>query len=258
MKKKCELIASIIGWVLFIVFTLVFLAQCIKDVRPWWHFAIVIGVSIFIKVVLDCIKMINYPKFFIACFLKSLIRFCEQFSIYYYLKWICIKLFKGEQEPDYIAGYYVLFFVFFIMAGLVFWMNDKNLVSCVIMWIAIYRLFDIMVKAGKIIFIDSIVFSNNNGSSIFLPTRNPERWIILIIINIWEIMVCFAVLYFYWDKNINDPITAMYQSIQTLTTPGNGHITDELKIIFIFQHVYYVIFVLLVAPRIFSLIRTKK
>ena len=197
-------------------------------------------------------------KSFIVYSVKSVISFCQLYSLHDILTWIYKKL-KGEQEPDWISELYVLSFVIPITAGL-FWMKDYDWIWNVIMWVAIYRLFDIMVKAGKIIFIDSKLIRNYNYKYIFLPTRNPERWVILIIINILEIMVCFAVLYFYWGKDLfkNEPIAAIYQSIQTLTALGNGDIIDKLKLIFIFQHVYYVIFVLLVAPRIFSLIRTKK
>lgn len=251
MKKKCKV------WLLLIAATIILLILRIIYVHPWYYFVTAMVALFTIKELIDYnpIKKINWQKSFIVYLVKSVISFCQLYSLHYIV--ICHYKKRDKQEPDWIAEFYVISFAVLITAGL-FMMKNCDWIWNAIIWVAIYRLFDIMVKAGIIIFIDSKLIRNYNNKYIFLPTRNPVRWVILILINILEIMVCFAVLYFYWDKNINDSITAICQSIQTLTTLGDGHITDELKIIFIFQHVYYVIFVLLVAPRIFSLIRTKK
>ena len=170
----------------------------------------------------------------------------------------------GTTELSHVAEVYVLSLFLFITLGL-FLMKYISFFSWLIVFVAIYRVLDILAKIGIMIFKDSEVIKSDTGHYIFLPTRNPERWVILILLNIFEIVMCYAVLCLKFGNNfcqkITDPITAIYQSMLTFTTLGYGEITPQnaiSKIIVITQLGFFILIVLLVAPRIFSLLRTER
>ena len=204
----------------------------------------------------------KYEHSYLADWVRDFFNFCEKYTPYHYI----VKCFKKDSvtEPSFVAEVYVLFLALIVSIGL-FSMKYLSLFSWVIVTIAIFRILDIFVKIGIMIFKDSERIQSNTGNYIFLPTRNPERWIILNLINIFEIVMCYAVLYLkfgnYFCEKINDPITAIYQSILTFTTLGYGDITPKSaisKIIVISQLGFFILIVLLVAPRIFSLLRVEK
>jgi hypothetical protein len=204
----------------------------------------------------------QYQKSCLADCVRKFFNFCSKHTPYSYVA----KHFKkdGEPEPSWVAEVYVLFFALFVIIGL-FSMKYISFFSCFIVGAAMFRLLDILVKIGIMIFKDSVPIESDTGPYIFLPTRNPERWVILNLINIFEIVMCYAVLYLnfgnYFREKIGDPITAIYQSILTFTTLGYGEITPKntlSKIIVITQLGFFILIVLLIAPRIFSLLRTDR
>ena len=187
---------------------------------------------------------------------------CSKHTPYSYIAKHFTK--DGKTEPSHVAERYVVSLALFVTLGLIL-MKYISFFSCLIVIVAICRLLDILVKIGIMIFKDSELIKSDTGHYIFLPTRNPERWVILILINIFEIVMCYAALYLKFGncfcQKIDDPITAIYQSILTFTTLGYGEITPQnaiSKIIVITQLGFFILIVLLVAPRIFSLLRTER
>jgi len=132
-----------------------------------------------------------------------------------------------------------------------------------VLFLSIYRLIDILIGVSEIIFIQRQGRKDEDGH--YIIARNVERWIILLFVNFIEIVVCFAVLYLFWGSDFSAEITeatiAIYQSTLTLTTLGYGEIhasTGPSHVIVIFQLFYFVYFFFLVAPMVFSAIRTKE
>jgi hypothetical protein len=83
--------------------------------------------------------------------------------------------------------------------------------------------------------------------------------------NIAEIALYFGVLYLKvgvgFSDQISDRLTALYQSLLTFTTLGYGEIhpvSQSAKLLVMFQLIYFIIFVLLVVPVVFSAVRVKE
>lgn len=190
---------------------------------------------------------------------KRYIELSEYISILKYIKKWCKK------DNQLITEVYVLFFVNVITYGLIL-MKYSIVISWVIFVFSVYRLIDIFIKFGKVIFIDSnLILKFKKEPYIFLPTLKPYRWVILQIVNIYEIVLCYAVLYLHFgylfSYKIENSLTAIYYSILTFTTLGYGDIkpTDIfLKTIVITQLIFFIVIIFLIIPAIFSLLRTEK
>jgi hypothetical protein len=115
----------------------------------------------------------------------------------------------------------------------------------------------------RLIFIERRHRQDDKGY--YLLARHVERWILLIFINIFEIVACFAVLYLFWGndfcKKIETPLEAFYQSILTITTLGYGEIHangQASQLLVIIQLFYFIFYFLLIAPLVFSSFRIKE
>jgi len=129
--------------------------------------------------------------------------------------------------------------------------------------ICILMLIDLLAGTAHIVLIEREERRDEKGD--FILVRDVSRWIILVLLNVAEIVLYFGVLYFRigdeFCKRITDRLTAIYQSLLTFATLGYGEIhpvTPLAKILVMFQLVYFIIFVVLVVPRVFSAVRVKQ
>lgn len=201
-------------------------------------------------------------KSFTVPMIKAVIKFFSKLSLYHHIE----KHFWGKDSkvPPGIAEAYVWASAFLITVALFVMPYIYFTANVIIVILASYRLFDMLVNVARMIFIESSTTHDQKGQYIIVEARNVERWIILNIVNIYEIIMCFSVIFLFWGKDfcddINSPLTAIYQSFLTLTTLGYGEIHADgniSKLLVILQLAYFIVFILLVAPLVFSSIRAK-
>ena len=86
-------------------------------------------------------------------------------------------------------------------------------------FIAPYGLIDVLNPTTRELLAFKI-FKDDEGR--FIPVRSIPRWFIMIPISIFQVIICFAILFIefghQFEPSIKEPITALYQSIVTFTT----------------------------------------
>ncbi len=147
--------------------------------------------------------------------------------------------------------------------GLISVSDTSSILMRILSILAIFRLFDLLVGLGRIIFIEREQRLDTQGH--YLLVRDVSRWTILTFLHLIEISLYFGILYLKnghgFDEQILDWITAIYQSVLTFTTLGYGEIhahSSYAKILVILHLFYFMAFVLLIIPFIFSAIRAKE
>jgi len=132
----------------------------------------------------------------------------------------------------------------------------------IIYYLSLYRLSELIILLSRYILVEPEIREDEFKNRVLI--RKPNRWTLIIFINIYEIIFCFAFVYLYYGKMfqlpIIHPITAVYHSIMTLTTLGYGDIHPnciESQLIVSIQLFYFLLFFLFIAPIVFSTIRTK-
>ena len=93
--------------------------------------------------------------------------------------------------------------------------------------------------------------------------RDPIRWVLLTLVNLGEIVLYFSFAYLTWgdrfDPLIDTRIAAIYQSLAAFVVGGGSVPTkDPAHVIVIFQLCYFVLFLVMVAPVVLSVIRAKE
>ena len=131
----------------------------------------------------------------------------------------------------------------------------------------IYRLFDLLVGTADIVFNEREDPDNVDEFGHYIHVRDVTRWVTLVLLNMLEIVVGFAIIYLYigteFSEEISNAVTALYQSALTFTTLGYGEIrpipeSDVAKIVVTLQLFYFVFFLLFKAPIIFSAVRARE
>lgn len=201
-----------------------------------------------------------FGKSFLVISVKGVIDLLCLISLYQLLA----KLWGDHEKlPFWFAEAYVVSRLLFV--SLFFFLLDgpTGMAYGFLSLICIYMLFDLLVGTAKILLLEREERCDQNGD--FIYVRDVSRWVILIFLNIAEIVLYFGVLYFRigdgFCEHITDRLTAIYQSLLTFTSLGYGHIypTEPIaKILVMFQLIYFIIFVFLVAPVVFSAIRVKQ
>ena len=199
----------------------------------------------------------------LVLFLRIFIKFWGFVSIYN----LATKFFgwkHHEDIPFWFAEVYIVFWLIISFLGLSL-LDPEGVVYPILVLVISYRLVDLFLGTSRIIFIERESKKDQDGH--YILVRHVERWVLLIMINFVEIVVCFAVIYFYigdsFCEPIRDAITAFYHSILTFTTLGYGEIrpcpgSSIGKIVVTAQLFYFLFFLLFTAPIIFSSVRAKE
>lgn len=202
----------------------------------------------------------NVEKSIVVPAVKWIIKLFGCLSLYERLR----RLFWRHHElvPFWFAEVYILGWFVLIGAGLIL-LPSSSSVFIILVILCIYRLLDILVGIGRIFFIEREHRKDEMGH--YLLIRHVGRWAILNLINVFEIILYFSVLFLYlgsgFQEEIKDVLTAFYQSILTITTLGYGEIhadSKASKILVICQLFYFLLYLLLILPRVFASIRTKE
>ena len=193
-------------------------------------------------------------------FINFIMHIIKWISINYILRNIFWK--KESTVPIWYSEAYVLFWVILITLLYNFF-SIYSSIYLILIILSIYRLIDILIGITLSIFIERKKFHDDFGFYIYYS--DIGRLSILLLLNIYEIIINFSVFYFkcgnQFVKNICDRLSAFYFSIVTMTTLGYGEIRPNCRfsqIIIILHLSYFIIFVLFIAPRIFSGIRVRE
>jgi hypothetical protein len=203
-------------------------------------------------------KRNKWEKSILIPIIERFIKVTCNLSIYWF---IAKKKWGFKDVPALFTELYVLICVILITTVFILIPKTHYIFFCVLIIISIYRLFDIWITSLIILF---ITYESDSGRY-YITTRDPRRWISLALINVYEIILCFSVLFLAFGSGfyrpILDKLTALYQSSVTITTLGYGEIyaiNSCAKILVISQLFYFIMFFLLVLPRIFSSIQVKE
>ena len=186
-----------------------------------------------------------------------------QLSIYHWI-YILNKILRrwpdDERIPFWFAEVYVLSWL--LILSLAFWFVSKS--SCfwvICLILASYRMFELGQSLASIFVLELQRRRDEQGR--YLLVRNSIRWILLTVLNFTEIIICFSFAYLTWGESFNPPIVthinAVYQSIVTFVALG-GYLpnSDPARIIIIVQLGYFILFLIMIAPIILSVIRAKE
>ena len=203
----------------------------------------------------------NTKQSFLVPFVKSVINLFCLVSPYQ----ILARLFWKHHEliPFWYAEAYVLIRLIIVSLGLLLLRETSGIAYSFFSVICILMLLELLAGTAKIFFIEREDRHDPQGS--FIIVRDVSRWVILVLLNLVEIVLYFGVLYLKFgagfDAQITDRLTAIYQSLLTFATLGYGEIhpmTPPAKALVMFQLIYFIIFVFLVVPAVFSVIRVKE
>lgn len=197
---------------------------------------------------------------FLVISVKGIIDLCCLFSLY---QWFARLWPHHEKLPFWFAEVIVVGRLLFVSLCF-FLLNSQTGMACSLLSIlCIVMLSTLLSGTAKILLLEREERCDQKGD--FIYVRDVSRWVILIFLNLAEIVLYFSVLYFRigdgFCEHITDRLTAIYQSLLTFTSLGYGHIypTEPIaKILVMFQLIYFIIFVFLVAPVVFSAIRVKQ
>lgn len=128
--------------------------------------------------------------------------------------------------------------------------------------IVFYILLDTIGSTIRDIVISPIIYNDNKGP--FLSIDNPSRWLIVSFINIFVVILAFAILFLehglQFAPTITDATTAIYMSTVTFTTLGYGDIKPICSVgkrLVLLELSYFLFFLLIKIPLAVSVIRTE-
>ncbi|MFH2125159.1 MAG: ion channel, partial [Pseudomonadota bacterium] len=177
------------------------------------------------------------------------------------------KIFKWREYDDipkvFVEGYVLLWF--FVILLLFYELQSENSkLKYILLGLAFWRLADILLEKLRIVIVE-FQDSQKTGGERVLKTRGGVRWVLLTLINIAEVILCFAVVYHFWGSNfcgeIQGKIVAIYYSIVTITTLGYGEIhpnTYPSHLLVIMQLAYFLFLLLTILPIVVSIFKVRE
>ena len=201
-----------------------------------------------------------YGRSFVLPIVRTVIQLWSYVSPYDWAKRLLWK--HHERIPFWFAETYVLGWLVILLGALF----STRVGDVPVPWfvLVIFRLSDILIGWGRIVFIEREEREDDVGY--YILARNLNRWVILTILNFVEIVIVFAILYLgvgdqFSCPGIGDRITALYQSLLTFTTLGYGEFhpkTNVARLYVIAQLSCFMAAVVLVGPIVFSAVRARE
>ncbi len=200
---------------------------------------------------------------FLVPTMEYILRVLCRLSLYQWIFRLMKKVGKWPDEeliPFWFAEAYVVT-PLLLLAAAFFFVPVGGWLWYVCLGVAGYRLFDLLQALGSYFVFDRQRRQDEQGY--YILARHAIRWILLTLLNFVEIVLYFSFAYLTFSRSFNPAIDtrvgAIYQSSVTfLANPTSLPISDLARLVVILHVGYFVFFLVLVAPVIFSLIRTKE
>ncbi len=137
-----------------------------------------------------------------------------------------------------------------------------NVNLCLVIFAA-YVLVDAIGSVIRDVVISPTKYNDQYGP--YISVYDGPRWLILGLLNVIEVIMCFAVLFLYYGQqfypSIEEPITAIYFSFVTFVSLGYGDIKPiclSTKILVCFEIFTFILFLAIRLPAAVSILRVKE
>lgn len=205
----------------------------------------------------------NIETGFLVPFIENILKILAWTSAH---RWIVSLMRKSnkwahdEKTPFWFTEVYVLSFL--LILGTLYWfvpLGSSYWFICLA--IACYRLFDIAQGLASIVIFEPKLRHDEQGG--YILARNPTRWLLLTLLNLGEIVLYFSFIYMtagnLFSPIIATRISAVFQSVSVFIAGSGALPENDLSKAIVTAHlIYFVFFLILIAPMVFSLIRAKE
>lgn len=143
---------------------------------------------------------IDYRKPTLMNCLYKCILWLQVISIYKYIK----KHFDQEDEGFFVEEWYSLFFISALLVLVLIGPRIHNtfwLFTVIFPFIAIYRIFDLLIAHLKIVLFNSESTTRTDDG--YITIRHAQRWICFLFADLLQIVLAFAVI--YWVIDVTSP-----------------------------------------------------
>jgi hypothetical protein len=186
---------------------------------------------------------------FIASLLNNMLAYLSPMTLF---RWYCKR--KNRMTPLWTVELWVFFLLLAQGCALIWGATGYWLIWVV----AIYGLLDLLGVASRDIVAALLLHS-------CILVRDPLRWLLIALLNVAQVVICFAILFLYYgtqfEGSIASPVTALYQSALTFTTLGYGDIQPVSsigRIIVCLELGFFLLFLLAKIPIAMSVVRIQK
>jgi hypothetical protein len=193
----------------------------------------------------------------IILYIITLFAFLLQLVSVTYLIGLCFK--KRKTFPKSLTEAWLLFTLVSLIVALCYWQ------VCSVFWQGIIVLFAIYFLLNSIGATLSDVFLAPNFHSGDIQVYDRQRWLILTLLVLVEVILSFAIIVLYYHDKFNAPIsdslTAIYFSAVSFLTLGYGDFypsCPESKILLLCELGYFLLFLSLKLPIAISMISVKE
>ena len=168
--------------------------------------------------------------------------------------------YKKANRP-WMADAYVILLLSVLVLGLT--MSGEGNVRLWLVVFAVYVLVDAIGAVIRDVVISPTKYNDKYGP--YISVYNGPRWLILGLLNVIEVIMCFAVLFLYYGQqfypSIEEPITAIYFSFVTFVSLGYGDIKPiclSTKMLVCFEIFTFILFLAIRVPAAVSILRVKE
>ncbi len=213
------------------------------------------------------LKSDNSNRFFLSCTYWN----C---SIILLISIVILNLWKIFSPPSWIRYIFKLeekkckalvFDVWVVIMLIIFYifLNGSKNTSIIAVFFSFYVLFDSVGGTLRDI-IESPALNLDPKDGPVISIGNPSRWLLATLLNVILVILSFSILFLYYgnqfEPKVTDSVTALYMSIQTLTTLGYGDIFPVCSIgkKLVFCEILFSLFILTIKiPIAVSVIKSK-
>jgi hypothetical protein len=168
--------------------------------------------------------------------------------------------YKKPNRP-WMADTYVILLLVVLVLGLT--MSGEGNVRLWLVVFAVYVLVDALGSVIRDVVISPTKYNDQYGP--YISVYDGTRWLALALLNVIEVVLCFAILFLYYGQqfspSIAEPTTAIYFSFVTFVSLGYGDIKPiclSTKILVCFEIFTFILFLAIRLPAAVSILRVKE
>lgn len=174
------------------------------------------------------------------------------------LRWIYLLFFRKCEPPKRLAEVWVISLLVLQLYILFYYRKPDGY-----MWlVGVYGLIDVLGATLGNIVVSLRLYHDDEGG--FIQVRDRLRWLLMALLNLVQVVVCFAMLFMYYGDQfiprIEEPLMALYHAL-TFTTLGQGDIRPACgtgRVIVCLELFFFLIFVAIKLPIAISVVRVKE